>query len=49
MFWMWLSTLVALGGAQLNSELEHQTGRDSTTGAPLPLGLRGATQADTVA
>ena len=49
MVWLWLSTLVALGGAQLNSELEHQTARDTTTGEPLPLGLRGATQADTVA
>lgn len=49
MVWLWLSTLVALGGAQLDSEIEHQTARDTTTGAPLPLGLRGATQADTVA
>ncbi len=49
MTWMWLSILVALAGAQLNSELEHQTARDTTTGASLPLGLRGATQADTAA
>ena len=49
MIWLWLSTLVALGGAQLNSELEHQTARDTTTGDPRPLGLRDATQADTVA
>ena len=49
MVWLWLSKLVALGGAQLDSELEHQTARDTTTGDPLPLGLRGATQADTVA
>lgn len=49
MFWIWLSTLVALIGAQLNSEMEHQTAADTTTGQPLPLGLRGATQADTVA
>ena len=49
MVWLWLSTLVALAGAQLNSELEHQTARDTTTGDPLPLGRRGATQADTVA
>ena len=49
MIWIWLSTLVALCGAQLNSELEHQTSVDTTTGGWRPLGLRGATQADTVA
>ena len=49
MVWLWLSTLVALAGAQLNSEIEHQTARDTTTGGPLPLGLRGAIQADSVA
>lgn len=49
MVWLWLSTLVALGGAQLDSELEHQTARDTTTGDPRPLGWRGATQADSVA
>ena len=40
--WMWLSIIVVLVGAELNSEIEHQTARDSTTGAPLPLGMRGA-------
>lgn len=49
MVWIWLSTLVALCGAQLNSELEHQTSVDTTTGGWRPLGLRGATQSDTVA
>ena len=49
MVWIWLSTLVALCGAQLNSELEHQTSIDTTTGRWQPLGGRGATQADTVA
>ena len=49
MTWIWLSTLVALIGAQLDSEMEHQTAADTTTGSPLPLGLRGATQADMVA
>ena len=47
--WIWLSTFVILCGAQLNAEMEHQTARDTTTGVPLPLGLRGAVQADTVA
>ena len=49
MVWIWLSTLVALCGAQLNSELEHQTSVDTTTGGWRPLGLRGAAQADSVA
>lgn len=48
MMWMWLSTAVVLIGAELNSEIEHQTARDSTVGAPKPLGSRGATMADTV-
>jgi membrane protein len=47
--WMWLSATIVITGAELNSELEHQTSRDSTTGAPLPLGLRGAYMADHVA
>lgn len=46
--WMWLSvTIVILGGA-LNSEIEHQTTVDSTTGDPAPMGDRGAYVADTV-
>lgn len=48
MMWMWLSIIVVLIGAELNAEMEHQTARDSTTGAPLPLGERGAVMADTV-
>jgi membrane protein len=32
MMWMWLSTIVVLVGAELNSEVEHQTARDSTVG-----------------
>lgn len=46
--WIWLSvTIVILGGA-LNSEAEHQTTVDSTTGEPRPMGARGAYVADTV-
>ena len=32
MIWMWMSSIVILLGAELNSEVEHQTARDSTTG-----------------
>jgi membrane protein len=48
MMWMWLSTIVVLIGAGLNSEIEHQTARDSTVGPEKPLGGRGAVMADTV-
>jgi membrane protein len=48
MMWMWISTTVVLVGAELNSEIEHQTARDSTVGAEKPLGARGAVMADTV-
>jgi membrane protein len=48
MMWMWISALVVLVGAELNSEIEHQTARDSTVGGEKPLGARGAVMADTV-
>jgi membrane protein len=48
MMWMWLSTIVVLVGAELNSEIEHQTAHDSTVGLEKPLGTRGAVMADTV-
>jgi membrane protein len=48
MMWMWLSTIVVLVGAELNSEIEHQTARDTTVGPEKPLGARGAVMADTV-
>jgi membrane protein len=48
MMWMWLSVIVILVGAELNSEIEHQTARDSTVGGEKPLGTRGAAMADTV-
>ena len=48
MMWIWVSVMALLIGAEFNAEIEHQTAVDSTTGAPLPLGLRGAAMADTV-
>lgn len=44
--WMWLSATIILVGAELNSEAERQTHRDTTKGAPMPLGMRGADAAD---
>jgi membrane protein len=48
MTWMWMSAIVIMFGAELNSEIERQTLRDTTTGRPKPLGSREAVSADTV-
>jgi len=48
MMWMWMSAIVIMFGAELNSEIERQTLRDTTTGPPKPLGTRQAVSADTV-
>jgi membrane protein len=48
MIWMWMSAIIVLCGAELNSEIEHQTALDSTVGRPKPLGSRGAAMADTL-
>ena len=49
MMWLYLSAFAVLLGAELNTELEHQTARDTTTGEPKPMGQRGAWAADRVA
>lgn len=46
LLWMYISSLAILIGAELNSELEHQTAEDSTLDPPLPMGQREATVAD---
>jgi membrane protein len=48
MMWMWMSAIIVLCGAELNSEIEHQTAIDSTVGRPKPMGVRGAVMADTL-
>jgi membrane protein len=48
MMWMWVSAIVVMFGAELNSEIERQTLRDTTTGKPRPLGRRNAVSAATV-
>jgi membrane protein len=48
MMWMWMSAIIVLLGAELNSEIEHQTAVDSTVGRPKPMGARGAVMADTL-
>lgn len=47
--WMYLSAYAFIVGAELNSEIEHQTAVDSTTGSPRHMGERGAWAADNVA
>ncbi|MEA1073296.1 YihY/virulence factor BrkB family protein [Sphingomonas sp. LY160] len=47
--WVYLSSYIFLFGAELNSEFEHQTAKDTTSGTPQPLGSRGAWSADHVA
>jgi membrane protein len=48
MTWLWISAIVILVGGEINAEMEHQTVRDTTTGPPKPMGMRGAYVADTV-
>ena len=49
MMWFWVSVYAVMLGAELNSELELQTARDTTNGPPKPMGERGAYVADHVA
>lgn len=49
LLWLFVSAYIILLGAELDSELEHQTARDSTVGDERPMGHRDATMADTVA
>jgi membrane protein len=48
LLWLWLSALAVMAGAEINAELERQTKRDSTQGAPKPMGARRARAADTL-
>ena len=49
MLWLYLTALVIVLGAELNTELERQTAEDTTEGPTRPLGDRDAYAADTVA
>jgi len=46
LMWLWMSAYIVLFGAELNGEMEAQTRKDSTTGKPQPMGMRGAVKAD---
>ena len=49
LMWFYLTAYVVLMGAELNSEMERQTAKDTTSGPRKPMGARGAEMADTVA
>jgi membrane protein len=46
MLWLYLTCYLVLLGAEINSEAEHQTAHDTTTGEPKPMGVRDAKMAD---
>ena len=49
MFWLYLTAVIVLVGAELNTEMELQTARDTTTGPARPMGQRDAHAADHLA
>jgi membrane protein len=48
MMWLFITSFCILLGAEINAEMEHQTGRDTTRGPEEPMGERGAAMADTI-
>lgn len=46
LMWLWLTSYAVLFGAEINAESERQTLKDSTVGAPQPIGQRNAVAAD---
>ncbi|HKR50304.1 MAG TPA: YihY/virulence factor BrkB family protein [Pseudonocardiaceae bacterium] len=48
LLWLFLTCYVMLLGAEINSEAERQTARDTTIGEPQPMGQRGAVVADSL-
>ncbi|MGA8855260.1 MAG: YihY/virulence factor BrkB family protein [Christiangramia sp.] len=46
MLWLFLTAFIVLMGAEINSEMEHQTRYDSTIGQIRPMGERNAYHAD---
>jgi membrane protein len=48
MLWLYLTCYLVLLGAEINSEAEHQTAQDTTSGEAQPMGERDAKMADTL-
>lgn len=49
LLWLFLTSFIILLGAEINSEMEHQTAKDTTVGPDEPMGERGGYHADHVA
>lgn len=49
LLWLFLTAFIVLLGAEINSEMEHQTRKDTTIGKDEPMGQRGGYHADHVA
>lgn len=49
LLWFYLTAFIVLLGAEINSESEQQTAKDSTVGPPQPMGQRRAEKADSLA
>jgi membrane protein len=49
MFWLYLTAVIVLVGAELNTEMELQTAKDTTAGPTKPMGERDAHAADHLA
>jgi membrane protein len=49
LLWLFLTSFIVLFGAEINSETEQQTAKDTTQGPPRVMGERRAVKADTVA
>jgi membrane protein len=48
LMWFYLSSFFVVLGAEINAEMERQTKQDTTEGAEVPMGQRGAHTADSV-
>jgi membrane protein len=48
LMWFYISSIIAVLGAELNAEMERQTLKDTTVRGGAPLGQRGAYAADTI-
>ena len=46
MLWLFITAFIVLMGAEINSEMEHQTRYDTTIGEFRPMGQRNAYHAD---
>jgi membrane protein len=48
LLWLFLTSFIILLGAEINSESEQQTAKDTTTGPEKPMGQRDAVKADSL-